>query len=243
MDTTYTDLAKLVVDVTKPQKMLDVPAGLGYLTQEFINNDVPSVDCIDILDESNFPLKDKVTYHRCDINNPLPLESEAYDCVVSREGIEHLVTPYAFLHELCRLVCNQGYLVVTTPNIMSIDSRMRYLMTGYFRGFRELRDNHSGLRDLEFQGHISPIYYWQLAYFLENAGFEIVRLTTNRQLNERKPLKKLSAKLFKKLIRSTAKRRGMYDEMTHSDDLLFGDSLIVIAQKKNDPVKCHGERF
>jgi SAM-dependent methyltransferase len=171
------------------------------------------------------------------------MPSESYDCVVSREGIEHPVTPFAFLRELCRLVKPNGHLVITTPNIMSMDSRLKFLVGGYFRSFRELRDNHDGLRSLAFQGHISPIYYWQLLYFLGNAGFEPVRVTMNALLEESKPLKRLMARWMASVVRKTAQRRGMFDEMTHADDVLFGDSLIVIARKVREPRSFHGELF
>lgn len=243
MDATYKNIAKLVWDEAQPAHVLDVPAGRGHLSEELLSLGVKSVDCVDILPAEEFSLRDLATYWQADINKPLPMESESYDCVVSREGIEHLVTPFAFLRELCRLVKPDGYLVITTPNIMSVDSRLKFLVGGYFRGFRELRDNHDGLRSLEFQGHISPIYYGQLLYFLENAGLELVRLTTNERMRESKPLKRLIAHFMAGVVRRAAKRRGMYDTASHSDDLLFGDSLIVVARKVRAKRTFHGELF
>lgn len=241
-DTTYTDLAELILQ-SSPGRTLDVPAGKGDLSRELLKRGVTDLTCIDILPENVFPLAGQVIYQRADINDPLPFVEGSFDCVVSREGIEHLVTPFAFLGELCRVLKPGGVLFLTTPNIMTVDARMKYLLSGYFQGFRELRDNHPGLRELEFQGHISPIYFGQLAYFLGNYGFTIERVTTNQIKQEKKPLKRLLARVIASLIRANARRRGFPDVGTLSDEFLFGDSLIVQARRTGERVTCHGRVF
>jgi len=241
-DATYTDLAELILQCS-PGRTLDVPAGKGDLSRELLKRGVTDLTCIDILPENVFPLAGQVTYQRADINDPLPFAKGNFDCIVSREGIEHLVTPFAFLGELCRVLKPGGVLFLTTPNIMTVDARMKYLLSGYFQGFRELRDNHPGLRELEFQGHISPIYFGQLAYFLGNYGFTIERVTTNQIKHEKKPLKRLLARAIAGLIRANARRRGFPDEGTLSDEFLFGDSLIVQARRTGERVTRHGRLF
>lgn len=241
-DTTYIDLANLI-QKTQPGRTLDVPAGKGDLSRELLKRGVTDLTCIDILPEAQYPLAGQVGYQQADINDPLPFADGSFDCVVSREGIEHLVTPFAFLGELCRVLKPGGVLFLTTPNIMTVDARMKYLLSGYFQGFRELRDNHPGLRELEFQGHISPIYFWQLAYFLGNYGFTIERVTTNQIKQEKKPLKRLFARLIAGLIRANARRRGFPDSGTLSDEFLFGDSLIVQARRTGERVTRHGQVF
>jgi len=241
-DTTYTDLAELILQ-SCPGRTLDVPAGKGDLSRELLKWGVTDLTCIDILPENVFPLAGQVTYQKADINDPLPFEDGSFDCVVSREGIEHLVTPFSFLGELCRVLKPGGMLFLTTPNIMTVDARMKYLLSGYFQCFRELRDNHPGLRELEFQGHISPIYFWQLAYFLGNYGFTIEQVTTNQIKQEKKPLKRLLARAIAGLIRANARRRGFPDGGTLSDEFLFGDSLIVQARRTGERVTRHGQLF
>jgi hypothetical protein len=58
MDTTYENIAKLIWDTAHPERVLDVPAGLGSLSRELLNLGVGAMDCVDILPESNFPLRD-----------------------------------------------------------------------------------------------------------------------------------------------------------------------------------------
>lgn len=241
-DTTYKDLAKLILQ-SRPGRTLDVPAGKGDLSRELLAGGVSDLTCIDILPEAGFPLAGKVRYSCTDINGPLPFADGEFECVASREGIEHLVTPYAFLGELCRVLKPGGHLFITTPNIMTVDARMKYLLSGYFQGFRELCADQSGLRDLEFQGHISPIYFWQLAYFLANYGLVIEKVTTNRITSEAKPIKRMVRRLLAGVIRATARRRGFPAGETLSDDFLFGDSLIVQARRVGDRLTRHGNIF
>lgn len=241
-DTTYTDFADLIMRAC-PGRTLDVPAGKGDLSRELLSRGVADLTCVDILPEASFPLAGRVRYRPADINDPLPFADAAFDCVVSREGIEHLVTPFAFLGELCRVLRPGGVLFLTTPNIMTVDARMKYLLSGYFQGFRELRDNHSGLRELEFQGHISPIYFWQLAYFFGNYGLTIELVTTNGIKKEPKPFKRLLRCMIAGAIRANARRRGFPDGGTLSDEFLFGDSLIVQARRTGQRVLRHGKLF
>lgn len=241
-DTTYTALADIIA-ASASGKALDVPAGRGHLSRELLCRGFHDLTCVDILEANDFPLISETTYVQSDINNPLPFPDGHFDTIVSREGIEHLVTPFAFLAELCRVLKPGGVLFLTTPNIMTVDARMKFLLSGYFQGFRELRDNHAGLRQLEFQGHISPIYFGQLAYFLGNYGFTIEQVTTNQIKQERKPLKRLLARMLASLIRSNARRRGFPDGGTLSDAFLFGDSLIVQARRTGERVTCHGRLF
>lgn len=241
-DDSHAHLAEIIGN-HRPSKVLDVPSGPGKLAQSLQRRGVQSITCIDILEAHYVESGSGTRYIRADINDPLPFEDGSFDCVVSREGIEHLVTPFAFLGELCRVLQPGGVLFLSTPNIMTVDARMKYLLSGYFQGFRELRDNHPGLRELEFQGHISPIYFWQLAYFLGNYGFTIERVTTNQIKHEKKPLKRLLARAIAGLIRANARRRGFPDEGTLSDEFLFGDSLIIQARRTGERVTRHGRLF
>lgn len=241
-NSSHAHLAEIIAN-QRPSKVLDIPSGPGKLAQSLQRRGVQSITCMDILEACQVEPSLGARYIRADINDPLPFEDGSFDCVVSREGIEHLVTPFAFLGELCRVLKPGGVLFLTTPNIMAVDARMKYLLSGYFQGFRELRDNHHGLRQLKFQGHISPIYFWQLAYFLGNYGFTVERVTTNEIKQEKKPLKRLFACVIASLIRANARRRSFPDGGTLSDEFLFGDSLIVQARRTGKRVTCHGRVF
>ena len=178
-----------------------------------------------------------------DLNTPLPLKDNTYDYIVSREGIEHLANPYLFIDELCRVTKIGGHLIITTPNIMTIESRIKFLITGHFQGFRELRDNQQELRKLKFQGHISPIYYWQLNYFLSNQGFKITKVTTNNIKKDHKIIKRIFIPILGWLSNRLSSARNFPNDGAYCDDFLYGDSLIVIAKKVSQKHTHHGLVF
>jgi ubiquinone/menaquinone biosynthesis C-methylase UbiE len=68
-----------------------------------------------------------------DILRGLPYESGNYDCVILSEVIEHLSDHAAAVKEICRVAKNGGYVIVVTPNMMKINSRINFLLTGFFK--------------------------------------------------------------------------------------------------------------
>jgi SAM-dependent methyltransferase len=59
------------------------------------------------------------------------------DVVAAVETIEHLENPRAFLRELVRLVRPGGWVVVTTPNQLSLLSKMTLLFKNQFNAFQD----------------------------------------------------------------------------------------------------------
>jgi len=239
------DYEKIIglISPKEKKKALDAPSGQGQITKLLLEKGL-SVDCLDMVPESVYSFLPKHSkYLKHDLNTKLPLQKNIYDYVISREGIEHLSNPYFFIDELCRVTKVGGYLILTTPNIMTIESRIKFLITGHFQGFRELRDNQKGLRKLKFQGHISPIYYWQLNYFLSNQGFEIKKVTTNNIKKNHKLLKRIFIPILGGLSNFLSKLRNFPNEGVYSDDFLYGDCLILVAQKVRKKKTYHGEIF
>lgn len=61
----------------------------------------------------------------------LPWESSTFDAAVAGEVIEHLVDTDHLLAEMARLVRPGGVLIVTTPNLASLENRVRLLFGRY----------------------------------------------------------------------------------------------------------------
>ena len=92
---------------------------------------------------------------------------EQYDAVVCGDLIEHLTSPYQFVKSCADLLSSDGYLFITTPNILSPSSRVNIMVNGNPNGF--------GKQCLSM-GHINPLFPIQLKYALENAGFGDVQI-------------------------------------------------------------------
>ena len=108
----------------------------------------------------------------------LPYEDGSCDAVVSIEVIEHVEDQFAFVRELARIARPGAPIVVTTPNVLSLPSRVRSL--GW--GFPELYDPLplSGADERLLGGHIHPIAPYFLALCARRAGLEQVELHGDR---------------------------------------------------------------
>lgn len=211
-----------------PGRVLDLPCGAGELTRRLLARGYTDIVCVDI-DETGFDATLPVEFLCLDLNEPLPLADGSFDYIFCREGVEHLVAPFQFLGELARLLRPEGYLYLSTPNIMSLDSRLKFLMSGYFTQFKDLRYNWENLQRQHYQGHISPIYLWQLLFFLEKYGLQTVGVTCDALMQEKRWHKKLLKQIFAALV--CRGRRQRFPVPLARRELLYGSSLIVGAQK------------
>jgi 2-polyprenyl-3-methyl-5-hydroxy-6-metoxy-1,4-benzoquinol methylase len=62
---------------------------------------------------------------------PLPWPDRAVDVVVAAEVIEHVVDTDHLLEEIARVLRPGGALVITTPNLASLENRLRLLLGRY----------------------------------------------------------------------------------------------------------------
>lgn len=67
----------------------------------------------------------------------VPLPANFAEVVVAVETIEHLENPRAFMRELVRLTKPGGWVVVTTPNQLSLLSKLTLLFFNEFNAFRD----------------------------------------------------------------------------------------------------------
>jgi SAM-dependent methyltransferase len=114
-----------------------------------------------------------------DFQTAIPYEADRFDRVVSIEVIEHIEDTFAFLRELHRVTKPGGRAIVTTPNILNINSRLRAFYSGFALLFNVLPlDSHQPVHTL---GHIHPIGLYYLGYAFRRAGFREVRLHYDRR--------------------------------------------------------------
>jgi len=214
-------------------RILDVPAGHGAFAQALLARGYDDIHCLDI-NASAFALKDpRVSFRQHDVTNPLPFPDNHFDHVFSIEGLEHFENPWTFVRELCRVLKPGGRLVITTPNTFSVDARLKYLLSGYFPRFRPLMLTPEKVMDQDVDdAHISPVYFWQLNYFLLTSGVRVERITADARLYKSRWAARMVEALVARIIRNNIRRRGFPDPGITSDDVLFGDCLIVSGRKR-----------
>jgi len=78
---------------------------------------------------------EKPTFTRVDLEQPLPFSDAYFDAVVCCEGIEHVYSPGHLMSEFARVLKPGEILVITTPNIQNLLSRLKFLFCGYLYQF------------------------------------------------------------------------------------------------------------
>jgi 2-polyprenyl-3-methyl-5-hydroxy-6-metoxy-1,4-benzoquinol methylase len=68
----------------------------------------------------------------------IPLPDECADAVVAVETIEHLENPRAFMRELVRLAKSGGWVIITTPNQLSLLSLLTLMIKHRFSAFQDV---------------------------------------------------------------------------------------------------------
>jgi 2-polyprenyl-3-methyl-5-hydroxy-6-metoxy-1,4-benzoquinol methylase len=131
---------------SKSLKILEVGAGHGALTQK-LWNDGYAVEACDLYPEI-FYFKE-IKCRKADLTEKLPYPSDSFDAIIGVEVMEHIHDHELFFKESHRLLKKNGRLMVSTPNILSLKSRVRFLFTGFFYSFKPLdHQNNDGLQHL-----------------------------------------------------------------------------------------------
>jgi len=175
-------------------------------------------------------------FARVDLNAPLPWADNTFDLAISTEGIEHLENHFAFFQEFWRVLRPNGILIVTTPNITALRSRVRFFGSGFFgRDARPL--NESGRHPLH---HISLATFPELRYELRVSGFRLLEVRHTHI----KPISYLYAvyapwmwlytriALRKEKDATQRERNREILRSLFSPSLLFGECVMLIAKKQ-----------
>jgi SAM-dependent methyltransferase len=222
-------LALLVPE--KPSLVLDVPAGEGAFAARARESGI-EVQCGD-LDVSRFKVKG-IKCGRVDLNKRWPYASEMFDCVVSIEAIEHLEDPWHLVREANRVLRPDGKLIVTTPNVLSIRSRLSYLLHGYPNYFHYMIERDPGTEKERPVDHINPVGFLELRHILVRNGFRVEQICANRLLKAGSVMYRLIRQLLRMRGRAHAQKdpaKTQVRDVLLSDQLLFGEILIVKAVK------------
>lgn len=217
-----------ILKTMPPGRLLDAPAGEGALSAQLRESyDVVPID----IDENFFKLTG-LPFRKADLNKPLPFDDSSYDYVVSIEGIEHLENPFLCIREFSRVLREGGSLILTTPNIMSVKSRTRFLFYSYhdfFRFIKPAEDFRHALPEYDHE-HINPMTLMEVRYAMKKAGLEIAGISTNRYVKAKRW--GIFYPAIKKMIISLTKKKYPGDPYMVSNELLEGEILIVHAIKK-----------
>ena len=218
-------------------KMLDVPAGEGALALRLKNLGF-DVFCCDLYTEI-FKLPD-TEIKRANLDADLPYEDKSFDYIVCVEGLEHIETPANAIREFARLLKTDGTLIVSVPNIMNIEERLKWLFNGYTSHFKplstealaEISNRFGGMEEIAL--HVNPISYSEVRYLLEKTGFRLEKIYLDKPKRNSWAyfplvgLIKLAARLT-----SAQKRKSRWTDELNSGEVLLGGNTLLFEAKKN----------
>ena len=145
--------------------VLDTGAGGGYLRSAL----APSIE-MDGVDKQANSLPG---YRNCwpvDLDEGLPDWLPCYDAIVCCEVISYLSNPLNFLKSTLRHLAPEGMIVISTPSVWYPESRLLYLLKGYFPSVRSVP-----VSELGSPHYVTPYSFPQLYSLLKRSGFECVR--------------------------------------------------------------------
>ncbi len=110
-----------------------------------------------------------------DLLKTLPYADASFDVVLLVEVLEHLENHRAAICELGRVLKPGGILILTTPNVMRIKSRLHFFLTGYHKTRRRFIPFGTPLAEA-YKFHNYPIELPVLHYMLLQNRLRIERL-------------------------------------------------------------------
>ena len=224
---------------TFPAAHLDVGSGHGDLITLLRERyDITSAACDytdTLIQLSDVPIK------VVDLNvDKLPFSNKSFDLVTCTEVIEHLEHYRETIREIHRILIPGGTFVVTTPNILNLKSRIRFLIFGFYNLFGPLHFKESALHSAG--GHINPVSLFYLVHALIDAGFSNVQVTIDKPQSSSKfwllflyaPIKLFSAVIKRKekqKYKTIDVHNHAYVHMINSIDILLGRTIVVGCKK------------
>jgi len=160
-------------------KVLDVGCAGGGISKWLADRGF-DVHAIDILKESievakEFRNSPKITYEVRDVLKE-PFPDESFDCITFLETIEHVENPAQFFREFHRILKNNGYLVVSTPNATSLKNVL------YALSYRKKNKQKKVIKEISEETlgtgtQLEHIYNWDfptLVRLLNRCGFDVI---------------------------------------------------------------------
>jgi SAM-dependent methyltransferase len=156
---------------------LDVGSGNGELIDQVMRTFPVNVRACDYRDDL-MTLRG-VAVDVVDLNTgTLPYADETFDAVTCTEVIEHLEDFRRALREISRVTKPGGVFVLSTPNVLNLRSRLRYLFFGFYNLFGPLRLDDD--RQHSTYGHINPVSYFYVAHALHNSGLTDISVSVDK---------------------------------------------------------------
>jgi SAM-dependent methyltransferase len=216
-----------IIKSLKPSSILDVPCGNGWLPKNL--NSAIQIDGVDLYGEEISKYR---KWEKFDLNNGLPASLGTYDCIISCEGLEHFGNPELFLRTAYTHLNSKGIIILTTPNVWYPQSKLQYLLRGFFPSFPCL----TGKINKGDHMHIIPWSFSQLYLFLTLTSFKDICLHYEPLSEPKHFYEKILG--FPQLLycrskfaRAVSEEERVFWDKAGSKESIYGRHLIITAVK------------
>lgn len=160
----YRTVATLLRERSASGVLADIGCGGGNLWRE-VGPSFARCIGVDAVRYDGLPVS--VEFLAADLDRlPLPLGDKTADVVAAVEVVEHLENPRAFCRELVRLTRPGGWVVVTTPNQLSLLSLITLTVKQRFSAFQ----------DPAYPAHITALLEVDLRRIAAECGLEAIEV-------------------------------------------------------------------
>lgn len=167
---------KILRMVGSGKKVLDLGAAGNFggeisLKIKKLGNEVFASDIADT--NSDFFDKNGISFTKADLEKQFPYANDSFDVVVAGEIIEHLADTDSFIKEINRVLKNDGYVLITTPNVVSLGRRLLILLgrSAYFEASFSYPEGAAG--------HLRYYTYDLLVDYLKILGLRVSKRTSD----------------------------------------------------------------
>jgi SAM-dependent methyltransferase len=211
------------IDFTSAPRVLDIGAGQGAFSLRLKEAGARVSACDVVPEQFDVP---GVDFRIIQPDGRLPFDDASIDAAIAIEVLEHIDGHDRFFAEVARILAPGGMVMFTTPNILSLKSRLRFLLTGFFYSFGPLEPF---TRDPVSQ-HISPFSVNRYEWMMSQHGLRRMGLETDTRQASSILLMPLVP--FIRLVTRLQFRGSALAERQNASIALFGRKLVVIGQKR-----------
>jgi len=160
----HNELVRALPQLSYDTPVLDIGCGTGAWLERLANLGFSNLHGID-LDTSQFK-SNKAACFQANLDfDDLNLKDKKFGLITAIEVIEHLENPGRLFYHVSKLLEEDGYFLLTTPNISSVSCRLKFLVTEKLSSFDEKGD----------PTHIYPVLLTSLYRVLPRYSLRIMR--------------------------------------------------------------------
>lgn len=153
----------IIGDLARGKKVLAVGVGPMWIDRELLKGlGAAEITKSDIIDSGDIDL----VADACE----LPVEDGSFDFVICRELIEHVLSPIQLLAEMYRVLKDDGYLFITTPNAYNVRPDGIVHLRAYSPGYFLVTLKKHRFKIIDKKGDVPGIHYGMLFYAKQGGG-------------------------------------------------------------------------